>query len=76
MGDPIGVRILSWVGHILTWRLRRRLAGLTLEQRGFWSAAFADAIADAQEKGFSNSAEHHKAVEVATQKAWEKIYQR
>lgn len=55
--------LLLRTGRILTWKLERRLARLTVEQKGFWAGAFADALAEGT------------TVRVAEQRAWEKLYE-
>jgi hypothetical protein len=64
------------LSRVLTRKLNRRLARLTLEQRGFWSGAFADAMEAPTTKGFSSSAQESMAIQGAEQKAWEKLYKR
>lgn len=68
--------LLLKVGRVLNRKQNRRVARLTLEQQGFLAGAFADALEGPQEKGYSNSEEHHKAIEIARQISWEKLFER
>jgi hypothetical protein len=67
--------LLTKASRVLNRKFHRRFARLTLEQCGFFGAAFADALKGAQEKGYSNSDEHDAAIKIAEQTAWEKLYE-
>jgi hypothetical protein len=68
--------LLTKASRVLNRKFHRRFARLTLEQCGFFGAAFADALKDPQEKGYTTSKEHDKAIKIAEQTAWERLYER